>query len=347
MKCDANIERTTMKSLFVLGLTGLLFAQATSAMGQVATGAYGYFSETSKDFGVTPRGPVLVHYFALKNNSGTNVTIGQPRVSCGCVRAEILKSQLAAEESTVVAAYMDTRRIPQANVVKSVTIYVPFYSPQTEEVQLRVQAIARDDLVISPDSLAFGTLKQGQTGKATTKLTFYSDSNWRITEATSTGAYIKVNATPGSRQGNEVSYEIVATLDPTCPVGNWTADVWLKTTTPGLDRVRIPVTVNVVSPISIKPDQIDFGQATIGKLVEQKVILQANEPFDIKDIKTTTPGLEVTPVAKGARPVHILKMQFTPASSGKMKSAFEVLTDLAIQPKVTIPWSVNAIEASK
>jgi len=210
------------------------------------------FAEKVKDFGTTPRGPVLTHYFRFTNTTNQTLTLGQPRVSCGCTSAAVSKNQVAPGETAAVIAYMDTRRIQTPNVTKSVIVYVPFFGPTHEEVSLRVQTVCRDDLMMSPDTLAFGTLKKGQGGKATTKVTFLSDPNWQVTEATSNGGYVTVEAKPAARNGSSVTYEITATLDKECPAGNWTADVYLKTSNPAVATLRVPVTVVVAAPETTK-----------------------------------------------------------------------------------------------
>jgi hypothetical protein len=316
--------------LCILGLTGAVRADGT-----------GYFSETAKDFGTTPRGPVLVHYFNFKNTTNQPMAIGQPRVSCGCVTAGVTKNQLAPGESAAISAFMDTRRIPVSNVQRTVTVYVPILAPQPEEVQLKVSAVARDDLTLAPDVLAFGTVRKGQGGKASTRVTFFSDPNWQITQAHSNGAYVKAGVKEVARQGNEVAYEVTATLDPACPVGNWMADVWVKTTAPGIEKLRIPVTVNVVSPIVVKPGAVHFGDVKAGEPVTQNVILQGNQAFQVLDIKGATDGLKVDAVGSGARPVHILKLTFTPKAAGDWSHALEIRTDCKEQPKVVVPLSAT------
>jgi len=91
---------------FVIALAGVL-----GTTGLASAGASDLFAEKVKDFGVTPRGPILVHYFRVTNTTNNTVTIGQPRVSCGCVSASVAKNQLAPGDSTAVVAHMDTRRI--------------------------------------------------------------------------------------------------------------------------------------------------------------------------------------------------------------------------------------------
>ena len=325
-------------------LTGLLVLGGTAAT-QAQGGATAFFSETAKDFGATPRGPILVHYFTLKNTTNGPINLGQPRVSCGCVSASIVNNKMVvpAGDTAVVAAQMDTRRIPQANVIKSVIVYVPIISPFLEEVQLRVQAIARDDLVITPDTLAMGTVRKGQGGKATTRLTCYSDANWKVSDPTCSGAYVKAEVAQVARQGNEVTYEVTATLDPTCPVGNWTADVWVKTSAPGLDRIRLPLTVNVVSPIAVNPGSIAFGDVKIGEPAEQKVILQGSAPFKVTGVKGGEGVIAVDDTASGARPVHILKLTLTPKTPGEVIRSLEIATDSKDQPKVIVPVTARAL----
>jgi hypothetical protein len=293
-----------------------------------------YFSETVKDFGTSPRGPVLTHYFALKNNSQQTITLGQPRVSCGCVTPSLSKNTAAPGETIYVIAQMDTRRIPQAGVLKSVTVFVPFLSPTFEEVQLRVQAIARDDLVMAPEGLSFGTVRKGQPATATVKVTFFAPIGWSVTDTTSMGAYIKATAAP-LPQG-QAGYEVTATVDAACPVGNWTTDVWVRTTAPGVERLRIPVTVNVIAPIAVNPDAVKID-AKVGKAAEQRVILQAGSAFKIKEIKGTDAEVTAETLGSDARPVHILKVSVTGKKAGPLNRTLEVVTDSKDAPTVSIP----------
>lgn len=207
------------------------------------------FDEKVKDFGTSARGAVLVHYFRFTNTTKQSLTLGQPRVSCGCVSASVSKSQVAPGDSAAVVAYMDTRRIPTPNVTKAVTVYVPFLAPSQEEVSLRVQTVCRDDLLMSPTTLALGTVKKGDAGKASTRVTFTSDPNWEVLKSTCSGGYVKVGHQLVSRNGSSVTYEVVATLDRDCPVGHWTTEVCLETSNEAVATLRVPVTVNVTAEV--------------------------------------------------------------------------------------------------
>src|SRR6476619_6419490 len=100
---------------FVLGIV-LVLATGPLAL----AGPDDLFVEKEKDFGVSPKGTVLIHYFRFTNNTKQTITLGQPRVSCGCVTPALTKNQVAPGETAAVIAYMDTRRIPNAGVTKTV-----------------------------------------------------------------------------------------------------------------------------------------------------------------------------------------------------------------------------------
>jgi len=158
-------------------LLGIVSVVAFSGM--TWAGPADMFEEKEKDFGVSPKGTTLIHYFRFTNNTKQTVTLGQPRVSCGCVTPALTTTKVAPGETAAVLAYMDTRRIPYSGVTKTVIVYVPFQSPTFEEVALKVTTVTRDDLLMSPDTLAFGTVSKGKPTKTTTKVTFTSDPNYR------------------------------------------------------------------------------------------------------------------------------------------------------------------------
>jgi hypothetical protein len=206
------------------------------------TWADALFEELGKDFGSVSRGPMLTHPFHLTNNTNQVVTIGGIRVSCGCTTAIALKSRLNPGESTDVVAHMDSGRFVAS---RTVTIFVRFDEPQFEEVRLWVRAYSRDDLILSPDNLAFGDVKHGSTPSAAATVTFLGDSQAQITGASCESSYIQPTVKELRRQDGTVAYQVSATIRPTCPPGNWYTEVWLKTGNAGVPAIRVPLSVHV------------------------------------------------------------------------------------------------------
>jgi len=323
-------------SRYALAVLGLLGTTALATAGPPEM-----FEEKVKDFGVTPRGPVLVHYFRFTNTTSQTVTVGQPRVSCGCTSAAVLKNQIAPGETSAVVAHMDTRRIQTPGVTKSVIVYVPIFGAVSEEVSLRVQTVCRDDLMMAPDTLAFGTVRKGQGAKVSTKVTFTSDPNWEVKKATSSGGFVAVEHKLDSRQGSTVTYEVTAHLDKECPVGNWTSDVYLETSNAGVAKLRIPVTVNVAAPVAVSPESVAFGDLALGTPAEKRVVVQGIAPFKIIQVKGTDEEVKVTVDSVDAKPVHVITLSLNPKLVGGFARDVEIITDSKEQPSVVVPVSAK------
>jgi hypothetical protein len=322
----------------LLALGGLLISGMTAFAGPTDM-----FPEKVMDFGTSPKGTVLIHYFRFTNNTSDTITLGTPRVSCGCTSAALSKNTLGPGETAAVIAYMDTRRIPTPNVTKSVLIYVPFLTPTQEEVTLRVQTVARDDLMMSPDTLAFGTVTRGQPAKVSTKVTFLSDPNWQISEATSTGAYVKPEIKEDSRNGSFVTYEVTAVLDKECPGGNWVSDIYLKTSNAAVSKLRIPVTVSVVSAVAASPEAVMFGNMAVGTSSEKKLTLQSGTPFKILEVKGADEQLKVVVEKSDASPTHTLVVAANPKTAGGFVRMVEIVTDNKDQPKIIVPVTARVV----
>ncbi len=310
----------------------------------VKAGPGDLFPERVADFGTTPKGSVQVHYFRFTNTTNQTLRIGTPRVSCGCTTATVSKNTVAPGESAAVIAYMDTRRIPTANTLKSVLIYVPFLSPVPEEVTLRVQTVARDDLLMSPDKLAFGDVKAGAGATLSTQVTFVGDPDWQILEATSTGAYIKPEFKLDSRRGGVVTYTVTATLKTDCPVGNWASEIYLKTSNPAVSKLRIPVTVNVIPVLAVTPEAAVFGKLSVGQPTEKKLTLRSLTPLKILEVRGTDDELKVTIDRSTSSTTHTIVVAANPKTAGGFIRAVEIVTDSKEQPNLIIPVTAQVVD---
>jgi hypothetical protein len=302
-----------------------------------AGGAAELFSERVKDFGASPRGALLVHYFRFTNTTGQPLVLGTPRVSCGCVSVALSSQRVGPGETAAVIAYMDTRKIPTPNTIKSVTIYVPFLSPTVEEVTLRVQTIARDDLSITPDTIDFGTLPHGQGGRRAATVTFQGDSNWQITSVASTGGYVQAELSPPQRQGQRVSYTLTAILSKDCPPGNWICELILRTNHPGTPHLRIPVTVVVTPPVvAARPQTVTFERLSVGQPAEQRLTLEADRPFRILQVRGADAQVQVTLDADRQSQSHAISIMVRPQGTKPLHRTLEFHTDNPRQPIIPV-----------
>jgi len=283
------------------------------------------FTELSKDFGSVPRGPTVSHLFRLTNNTGSPVHISGVRVSCGCVTTSAVDTNLAPGQSTAIQTYMDTRRFFG---YKAVTIYVSFDQPHWEEVRLWVQANSRDDLLLTPQTFALGQAKRGSGPSASVNVTFTGNGQWQITEVERESNYILIALKELRRDVSEVSYQLTASVRADAPVGKWYSDVWLKTNNPTLPKVRIPLTVEIESALSISPTTVNLGQIKPGTEEERKIIVRGIKPFRITKVEGTDDQLAVRDSTAESKAIHVLTVTLKPKKPGELDRTLKVLTDL-------------------
>lgn len=303
-----------------------------------ATWADALFEEFSKDFGSVPRGPMLSHPFRVVNNTRVPVNIASVRVSCGCVSASALKTYLQPGESTHIVARMDTTRFTG---LKTVTIYVQFSQPAFEEVRVWVQANGRDDFNVTPDTLAFGQLKRGGTPAVSVLLSFFGSGDTQITEVKCESNYIQPRVQQIRRQETEVSYQLTAGLRADAPVGKWYTDVWLKTNNPGMPQIRVPLTVEIESALSISPETVTLNPVKAKTESERRVIVRGIKPFKITKVMGTDEQVIVHDNTLQAKPVHVLTVKVKAGQPGELNRTLRVLTDLADDNK--IDFHVHAV----
>lgn len=303
----------------------LLIGLSTAGTAAAGTWADGLFDELTRDFGTVPRGPTLSHPFRVTNKTSAPIHIGSVRVSCGCVTASAMQNLLQPGESSSVFAQMDTRRF---NGPKTVTIYVQFTQPQFEEVHLVVQANSRDDVTITPEALAFGQTKRGTAAATSVNLSFLGSDLYRITEVRSESNYVQPTVKEVRREGNEVAYQLTAKLRPDVPVGKWYTDVWVTTNNPATPRIRVPLTVEVESALSVSPATAALGQVKAGGQVERKIIVRGSKPFRITSVRGGDGQLSVQDLPKEPRTVHVLTLNFKPSKMGEQTWNLQVLTDM-------------------
>jgi hypothetical protein len=306
---------------------GLLSAGTASA-----SWADKMFDEVSKDFGSVPRGPTLKHYFHVVNNTKEAVTISSVRPSCGlCTTADALKTYLKPGEETHILVQMDTTKFTGP---KSVTIFVQFSSPGYEEVRLWVQANARNDFTVGPDTLAMGQVKRGSNPSSSVTVTFYGMPDTKITEVRTESNYIQTEVKAAKTQGTEVAFAVKASLRSDTPVGKWYSDVWLKTNNPSIPQIRVPLTVEVESALSVSPDLVALGPVKVNGENERRVVIRGTQPFKVTGIEGADAELIVKDSTEEAKQVHVLTVKIKPTKAGDVKRKIKVKTDLKEEGEV-------------
>ncbi len=319
-------------------LSAVLLAAAGSA--HASSWADGMFDELSKDFGSVPHGTMAVHPFRLVNNTSSPVRITNVRVSCGCTSAKALQTYLAPGQDTAIYAQMDTGRFYGT---KNVTIFVQFDQPHFEEVRLWVQANSRDDVTFSPDSLELGKIKRGNAASADITVTFSGNSQTKITETKCESNYLTAEFKEVRRSSGDVAYKITAKIRADAPAGKWYSDVWVKTNNPNVPRLRVPLSVEIDSALSISPATVILGQVKAGTESDRKVILRGAQPFRITNISGTDENVRVREASAEAKTVHVLTVTVNPVEPGEWNRTLKVQTDLKSGGEIEFSTQANVV----
>jgi hypothetical protein len=290
-----------------------------------ASWAESLFDAPHHDFGSVPHGPTVTHHFHLTNTTGKPLHIAGVRVSCGCVTATALKTDVAPGQSADIQALMDTSRFFG---FRKVTVFVQFDQPYGEEARLSVQANSRNDVTFTPEALAFGRVKKGGGAETSVNVSFVGNSDWQILEAKGDSGYIQTSVQEVRRDASEVTYQVTARLRPDTPIGTWYTDVWVKTNNPALPQVRVPLTVQIDPALSISPTVAALGQVKAGTEAERKIIVRGDKPFRITKVKGTDAQLSVQDSASDNKPVHVLTVKLKAASAGQLARTIKISTDL-------------------
>jgi hypothetical protein len=318
----------------------LMLGLCCAAPLQAASWTDGLFAELSKDFGTVPRGPMLTHPFHVRNNGSVPIHIADIRVSCGCLTAAALENTIQPGQETIILAQMNTTRFAG---VKTVTIFVRFDQPQSEEVRLWVQANSRDDVTVTPDAVNFGQVKRNSMPSAAVTVSFLGKNSWRIQGVQCESNYVQATIKEEKRNTNDVAYVVTARLRADAPVGKWYTDIWLQTNNPATPRVRVPVNVEIESALSVSPAVVDLGQVKVGSQVERKVIVRGVAPFQITNVKGADQDLVVRETTTGNRPVHVLSVTLKPGAAGDVRRQLKIITDLKTEGEIEFQTKAQVV----
>lgn len=283
------------------------------------------FTEFDHDFGVVPMGTNPVFKFKIKNKYEETIRIRGVTSSCGCTTASVSKNQLASQEEGELVCQFNS------NVglgFKQATITVQFAEPFVGEVQVAVKGTIRNDVLIEPAQLEFGSFSPGKSPKLTTNLSRFMSPNWRIKDVRSVYSNVGVTLTPSYRGQDKVVYELAAEIKPSAEPGRIQADLVVIATDGFTDaQIRIPMSGIVTSALTINPETLTFRSVNPGEEAKQRVILKADREFKLIDVTCEDRNFTVRADGKSSK-VHFVEVLYTGEKPGTFEADLTFVTDL-------------------
>jgi hypothetical protein len=187
---------------------------------------------------------------------------------------------------------------------------------------------------MTPDTLAFGQVKKGSTPAVSTTITFHTTTPVLITGVRSETNYLIPTIKEISRQNQLLGYQLTATLRGDAPPGKWYSDIWLKTNSATLPQIRVPVTLEIESALSLTPEIVALGMLKTQTELERRVIIRGVKPFKITRIDGGDNQLEVSESSNEEKKVHILSVKLKPQEIGSFTRKVRISTDLSSDNQV-------------
>lgn len=295
------------------------------------------------DFGNVARGAQLTAQLKMTNIYKVPLNVTDIRVSCGCVEATPSLKVLQPNQTATLDIKMDGTRFTGQ---KSVNIYVTFGPQFVSTANIVVSANARQDVVLNPGEINFGTVQRGAGLESSLEVEYAGNQPWKVTQVNKSESSpfdLRTEMLPLRKQGsnaNIVGYRIIATLKPNAPLGAFRETVDLITNDPSQPKVSFSVSGNIMPPVSVAPNPVQVAGLKLGNTFNTKVVVASNQPFRIigmqgngGDVKLTAPDRAAT--------THVLDLSVIPQAPGQLNREIILQTDMRNESvKVVIQGNV-------
>ena len=285
------------------------------------------FETTTHDFGSVARDSKTEYEFKLKNIYVEDVHIASVRSSCGCTTPRIKKAWLKTHQQGAIIAKINTDIFRGA---KGATITVTIDRPQPAQVQLHARAFIRDDVLLTPTSVQFGSVQQGTAAERPLQVSFAGSSDWRILEVKSSNAHLSGEVIEIGQTRGQVTCRLRVRLDENAPPGSIQDHLLLVTN--DRQRTAIPVLVNgqVTSGVTVRPAALNMGVVEPGQKVRKQLLVRGSKPFRIKEVTSDGDRFEFdTSPEAGPKSFHLIPVTFIAGTDpGRIVRTIRIETDL-------------------
>ena len=304
----------------------LLVVAAIVATVQAQDWAQKMFETKNHDFGTIARAAKAAFAFELTNLYLEDVHIASVRASCGCTTPRIEKETLKTYEKGAIIAHINSQTfLGNQSATITVTIDKPLYA----EVQLHVKVYVYSDVLLEPDSVAFGSVGRGTPIERTIRVRYSGRSDWQVVEVKSNNPHLTGTVAETPRQGNQTVYDLKVVLDKDAPVGYLNEYLWLVTNDPQTKQIPVLVEGQVQADISVSPASLFLGLLQPGQSVTKQIVVRGQKPFRIASIQGDCKCLQATaPKGEEAKSLYLVPITFTAGEkAGKITQTVRIETD--------------------
>jgi hypothetical protein len=299
----------------------------------VAAGPRLGVEEPTADFGSVEQGTPVTHVFHLKNTGDTPLHISSVKSSCGCTAAVVSESDVQPADEARVLATLDTGRVA-GRTTKVLSVYSD--DPQVPVAALTLTGDVLADLVLSPNPVYLGRLRRGETVTREVVIRRGRPGGTAVVRAVGGelgGLQSRLESVPDGSQVLSIA------LDAGVPLGRFSRELRLETTSPRQPVIVLPVFGSIEGDVVVLPSQLSFGIARAGASPERRLLIRNRglrpltvrriavpESFDYS-LRTLEDGLEYQLSVR-------LRDDVRP---GTVSGELEIFTDHPTEQRVVVP----------
>lgn len=315
---------------FAAALGLLLAACAGSA---VAAGPRLTIREPIADFGSVEQGTPVTHVFRLTNHGDAVLHVANVKSSCGCAAAVVSSSDVPPGGEARVMATLDTSRVT-GRTTKVLSVYSD--DPQVPVAALTLTGEVLADLVLSPSPVYLGRLRRGEAVSREVAI-----------RPGRPGGTAAVRAVGGDHPGLRTRLEsnpdgtqrLLVALDPTVPLGRFSQELRLETTSARQPVMLLPVFGSIEGDVVVLPSQVSFGVTRHGASLERRLLIRNRgvRPLNVRrvavpdsvdyDLRVLEDGLEYQLSLR-------LRDDLRP---GTVSGEIEIFTDHPTEQRLVVP----------
>ena len=210
---------------------------------------------------------------------------------------------------------------------KDVTVTVQIDRPYPAEVQLRLKANIRSDVMFQPGLVKFGAVDFGNVAEQTITVDYTGQNDWRIVDVRSANEHFQVELDELLRSRDRVRYQLLVRLTDDAPVGYINDELSLITADERQNAITLPVQGRVVSPLTVSPPSLLLGVLEQGEEVTKQLVVRAKKPFRIVRLECKDTCFDL-PHVTGSKKLHIVPVKFiADRTPGKVVGRISIETD--------------------
>lgn len=338
-------------------LSAVILLTISNSYATAGSWAKAMFGQLEHDFGSVPGGADVRHEFVVTNLYDVPVRISGLKRTCGCTlitldgtavlnakitqtdNSKILKTLQPGERATI-AVKLDTRNFLHR---KSSQITVYFDQPRVAEVRLITRSFIRQDVVLNPGTIQFGTGTRRHLEPQQLDIEYAGRRDWQIVEVVSHNPALEITYDELYRRPGRIGYRLSVAVKPSTQAGTLRDTVLIHTNDPATREVPVLVEGQLLPELIITPSELKFGSIQPMQQTKRLVLIRGRKPFRILKVDGQDEQFEFE-FSSRAQKLHTVRVEFKGSTDpGTYQRLFRIATDLPGEVVAQLNASVSVV----